>query len=123
MELVWANHEQYTRYGKHNMKFDHTKYDAEQFTYDLKGLGELIGMSDEWVLEHFKEAFLQKLGTQLLEVLVLLFKSQLLHMAEIMLVQMIQTEQSQWRGSFANRRNKNYRGFQSGRETSVCPEL
>ena len=37
------------------MKFDQTKYSVEQFAYDQKILGKMIGMSDIQVLEHFKE--------------------------------------------------------------------
>ena len=33
----------------HCMRFDHTKHDIEQFAYDLRILGKVIGMSDEQV--------------------------------------------------------------------------
>ena len=71
----------------HDMKFDHTKHDIEQFAYDLKVLGKMIEMSDEQVYEYFKETFPAQIEAQLLEiedidvasgkarVLVLLFKS------------------------------------------------
>ena len=39
-----------------NMEFDHTKHDIEQFACDLKEIGEIIGMSDDQILEHFKES-------------------------------------------------------------------
>ena len=39
------------------MKFDHTKHDIELFTCDLKVLEKITGMSEEQVLEHFKESF------------------------------------------------------------------
>ena len=50
-----------------NMKFDHNKYDAEQFTYDLKVLCQMIGMSDKQVLAHSKVAFPPKIEAQFLE--------------------------------------------------------
>ena len=43
------------------MRPNHTKNDMEQFAYDLQMLGKMICMSNEQVLEHFKEAFLAKI--------------------------------------------------------------
>ena len=52
------------------IKFNHTKHDMEQFTYNLKVLGKMIGLSNKQVLEHFKEALPPKIEAQLqLEVL------------------------------------------------------
>ena len=34
-----------------NKKFDHNKYDMEQFAYGLKVMGKMIGMSDEQNIE------------------------------------------------------------------------
>ena len=40
------------------MKFHHSKHDVEQFVHDfIKVLHKIIVMSDEQVLEHFKEVF------------------------------------------------------------------
>ena len=50
------------------MKFHHTKHEIEQFACDLKILGKMIDMSDEHILEHFKESFPPKLELQLLEI-------------------------------------------------------
>ena len=36
-------------------------HDLEQFAYDLKVLGKMIGMSDEQIPEHFRESFPSKL--------------------------------------------------------------
>ena len=44
----------------HNNKSDHI-HDVEQFAHDLKVLHKIIGMSDEQILEHFKEAFPTKI--------------------------------------------------------------
>ena len=41
----------------HNMKFNYPKHDVEQFGYDKKVFGKMIGMSDEQILEHFRELF------------------------------------------------------------------
>ena len=43
-----------------NIKSIHNNYDVEQFAYDLKVLGKMIGMSDIQILEHFKESSPQK---------------------------------------------------------------
>ena len=51
------------------MKFNHKKHDIEQFAYDLKGLGIMIGMSDEQVIEHIKGAFPPTILAQLLDML------------------------------------------------------
>ena len=51
-----------------DMKFDHNKHDVEQFAYDLKVLGKMLGMSDEQLLENFKEAFPFKIEVVLLEI-------------------------------------------------------
>ena len=45
----------------HNMKFDYVKHDVEEFAYDLKFLSKVIGLSDEQVLEYFKEFFHPKI--------------------------------------------------------------
>ena len=70
------------------MKFDHTKHDIKLFLNYLNVLDELIGMSDEQILGHFKDMFPANIEWQLLEiedkdvaidkakVLVLLFKSE-----------------------------------------------
>ena len=50
-----------------NMKFDHNKWDKEHFTYDLKVLGKMIGMSGDQVLEHFKAYFPAKIEAQLIK--------------------------------------------------------
>ena len=72
-----------------NMIFDHNKHDVEQFTYELGVLGKIMGLSDERVLENFKEAFPSKIEAHILKKddidtaigkargLVLLFKSEL----------------------------------------------
>ena len=48
----WRQREQHTYLQ--NMKFDHTKHDIEQFTYDLKVLGKMIDMSDSRFNENQK---------------------------------------------------------------------
>ena len=50
------------------MKIIHTKHDLEQFAYAIKDVGKIIGMSDEKVLEHFKEVFPPKIEAQLIEI-------------------------------------------------------
>ena len=41
------------------MKYYHNKHVLETFSYDPKGLGKMIGMSDEQVLEYFQKPFPQ----------------------------------------------------------------
>ena len=48
------------------MKFDDSKHDVEQFAHYLKGLGKMVGMSNEQVLEDFKVAIPPKIKGQLL---------------------------------------------------------
>ena len=50
------------------MKLDHNKHYIEQFAYYLKFLGEMIEMSDEEVLAHFKETILPTIEAQLLQI-------------------------------------------------------
>ena len=50
-----------------NKTFDHDKHEIEQFTYNVHALGKMKGMSDEQVLEHFKEAFPPKLRPNFLK--------------------------------------------------------
>ena len=51
-----------------NTKFNHTKHDIEEFSYDLKDLGKMIVVSDKQVLDHFKEAFPINIEAQLPEI-------------------------------------------------------
>ena len=50
------------------MKYNHTKHVIQQFVYDLKVPGKMIGLSDEPVIDHFKEAFPHKIESQLLQI-------------------------------------------------------
>ena len=47
------------------MSFDYTKYDILQFIYDPQFLGKVTGMSEKYVLEHFKETFPKEIEAQL----------------------------------------------------------
>ena len=71
------------------MKCDHNQHDVKQFAYGSKCLGKVLGLSDEQLLKHCKEAFPLKIEAYLLEinnihvaiwkviVLISLFKSEL----------------------------------------------
>ena len=50
------------------MKFDLNKYDIEQWIYEIKVTGKMIGMSDEKNLQHLKESFPPEIEAQLLEI-------------------------------------------------------
>ena len=50
------------------MKSDKTKHDAEQFTYDLKIVGKMIGMSDKQVFRFSKRPFPTTIQAKLLEI-------------------------------------------------------
>ena len=41
---------------------------TEQFAHDLKVLCKMIGMSEEHILDHFKELFPPKIESQLLDI-------------------------------------------------------
>ena len=49
------------------MKFNHNKHNAEQFAYDIKLLGKIIGILHEQVSEHFQQMFPPKHKAQLFE--------------------------------------------------------
>ena len=51
------------------MKFDHIKHDIEQFAYDVKEGGKMITISDDPILEHFKEPFLLKIESYFIKIL------------------------------------------------------
>ena len=75
MEPVWTHQEQkfrkrfissgqtqreYYTYW-YNKKSPHTKYDIEEFTYDWKGLGKMIGMAYEQTLEEYQRILFTKM--------------------------------------------------------------
>ena len=61
----WTQRQQFTYWC--NVKFGNTKHGIKQFPCSLKVSGKIIGMSENYILKHYKESFLPSTESQLIE--------------------------------------------------------